>query len=52
MEKEDHILIVDDDEEIRDLLAQYLQKHGFKVSTAANGRQMRAVLASGTIDTL
>ncbi|MES2018726.1 MAG: response regulator [Pseudomonadota bacterium] len=50
MEKPDHILIVDDDEEIRDLLGQYLMKNGFKVSTAANGRQMRAVLASGAID--
>jgi two-component system OmpR family response regulator len=50
MENHDHILIVDDDEEIRDLLGQYLEKHGFKVSTAASGRQMRAVLATATID--
>jgi two-component system OmpR family response regulator len=50
MEKVDHILIVDDDEEIRDLLGQYLEKHGFKVSTAASGRQMRAVLAAAAID--
>ena len=50
MEKVDHILIVDDDEEIRDLLGQYLEKHGFKVSTAASGRQMRAVLAVAAID--
>ena len=50
MENHDHILIVDDDEEIRDLLCQYLEKHGFKVSTAASGRQMRAVLATATID--
>ena len=50
MEKPDHILIVDDDEEIRTLLRQYLEKHGFKVSTAANGRQMRAVLATSMVD--
>jgi two-component system OmpR family response regulator len=50
MEKPDHILIVDDDEEILDLLGQYLEKHGFKVSTAASGRQMRAVLATAAID--
>lgn len=50
MDNQDHILIVDDDEEIRDLLGQYLEKHGFKVSTAASGRQMRAVLAAATID--
>lgn len=50
MEKIDHILIVDDDEDIRDLLRQYLEKHGFRVGTAANGRQMRAALAAGGVD--
>lgn len=44
METQDHILIVDDDLEIRELLSQYLTKNGFKVSTAANGKQMRALL--------
>ncbi len=52
MEKMDHILIVDDDEEIRDLLRQYLEKNGFKVSTAANGRDMRLVLAREKVDML
>lgn len=50
MEKVDHILIVDDDEDIRDLLKQYLEKSGFKVSTAENGRQMRTVLAAGGVE--
>jgi two-component system OmpR family response regulator len=50
MEKLDHILVVDDDEEIRDLLRQYLEKSGFELSTAANGRQMRTILAAGGID--
>lgn len=50
MEKADHLLIVDDDEEIRDLLKRYLEKSGFKVSVAANGRQMRKILASEGID--
>ena len=50
MEKADHLLIVDDDEEIRDLLKRYLEKSGFKVSVAANGRQMRNLLATGGID--
>ncbi|MES2049535.1 MAG: response regulator [Pseudomonadota bacterium] len=50
MEKLDHLLIVDDDEEIRDLLKQYLEKSNFKVSTAANGRQMRSVLGAGGVD--
>jgi two-component system OmpR family response regulator len=50
MNRPDHILIVDDDADIRELLGEYLQKHGLKVSTAADGRQMRAVLAAAQID--
>ncbi|SAK47735.1 two component transcriptional regulator [Caballeronia pedi] len=44
METTDHVLIVDDDRGIRELLATYLEKNGMRVSLAANGRQMRAVL--------
>lgn len=50
METTDHILIVDDDLDIRELLAIYLQKNGYKVSSAANGRQMRAALELGAVD--
>src|SRR4051812_15065056 len=50
MDKLDHILVVDDDEDLRDLLRQYLEKHGFRVSTAGNGRQMREALAGRGID--
>lgn len=50
MPKQEHILIVDDDEDIRDLLRQYLERNGLKVSTAAGGRQMRQVLAQNQID--
>jgi two-component system, OmpR family, response regulator len=50
MEKVDHILVVDDDEDMRDLLRQYLEKNGFKVSTAANGRQMRDAMALRDVD--
>ena len=46
MEQIDHLLIVDDDPDIRELLAQYLVKNGFKVTTAANGKQMRQILAA------
>ena len=41
MENNDHVLIVDDDREIRELLASYLEKIGIRTSLAANGRQMR-----------
>lgn len=50
MPKPEHILIVDDDEDIRDLLRQYLERNGLKVSTASGGRQMRQVLAQNQID--
>jgi len=44
METTDHVLIVDDDRGIRELLAPHLKKNGMRVSLAANGRQVRAVL--------
>ncbi len=50
MEKIDHVLIVDDDRGIRELLADYLEKNGMRVSVAANGREMRTVLADGAPD--
>ncbi|GGI53947.1 response regulator [Oxalicibacterium solurbis] len=50
MENTDHILIVDDDREIRELLATYLVKNGLRASTAANGRQMRALLEEAPVD--
>jgi two-component system OmpR family response regulator len=45
-----HILIVDDDREIRDLLSKYLKKHDFRVDTAGDGRDMRKILADARID--
>jgi len=45
-----HILIVDDHREIRDLVSRALTKEGFRVSTVADGRAMRKVLADGRID--
>jgi two-component system, OmpR family, response regulator len=40
----DHILIVDDDREIRDLLSTYLVKNGMRVVAVPTGRHMRAAL--------
>ncbi|HEY5828750.1 MAG TPA: response regulator [Hyphomicrobiaceae bacterium] len=45
-----HILIVDDHRELRDLVSRVLAKEGFRISTAADGRAMRQVLADGRID--
>jgi two-component system, OmpR family, response regulator len=50
MENPDHILIVDDDRDIRELIGAYLQKNGLRTSLAANGRQMLAVIEEDTPD--
>ena len=45
-----HLLIVDDDREIRDLASRFLQKHGYRITTAKDGREMRAALQDWRID--
>jgi two-component system OmpR family response regulator len=50
MERTPHVLVVDDDREIRDLLARFLVRHGLRVSTAADGRAMHAQLRDGAVD--
>ena len=50
MESSPHILVVDDDREIRDLLSRFLRKHSFRVTAAADGREMRKVLEAGKFD--
>jgi two-component system OmpR family response regulator len=46
----DHILIVDDDAEIRSLLGEYLRKNGYETTVAAEGRAMWTALARGKVD--
>ncbi|HYE36902.1 response regulator transcription factor [Methylocaldum sp.] len=50
MDTTEHILVIDDDREIRMLVGDYLKQHGYRVSLAADGRQMREVLESSGID--
>ncbi|MBS0365268.1 MAG: response regulator [Proteobacteria bacterium] len=50
MSERPHLLIVDDDREIRGLLAQYLEKHGFRTTAVADGRDMRRVLERSHVD--
>jgi two-component system phosphate regulon response regulator OmpR len=45
-----HILVVDDDERLRDLLRQYLSDQGFFVSTAKHAEQAREKLAYFQVD--
>jgi two-component system OmpR family response regulator len=50
MENPSHILVVDDDLELRMLVSEYLDANGFVTTTAANGSEMRRVLQQGRID--
>ncbi|MBA4788776.1 MAG: response regulator [Rhizobiales bacterium] len=50
MTPEGHILIVDDDAEIRRLAGKFLRENGHRVSSAQDGREMRAALAAGPVD--
>lgn len=50
MSRTPHILIVDDDREIRDLLSRFLKKHELRIDTAANGREMMQLLSEGRYD--
>src|SRR6185295_9931656 len=44
------ILVVDDDERLRDLVAEYLKSRGFMVVTAADGEEGLARVRGGGID--
>jgi two-component system OmpR family response regulator len=46
----DHILVVDDDADIRQLVGDYLRRNGLRVSQAADGREMRATLETSDVD--
>jgi len=52
MSERPHVLIVDDDREIRGLLAQYLEKHEFRTTAVPDGREMRRVLERSHVDLL
>ena len=50
MDHADHVMIVDDDREIRELAGNFLKKNGLTVTLAADGRQMRSMLESLSVD--
>ncbi len=50
MSPEGHILIVDDDAEIRRLAGKFLREQGHKVTAAQDAREMREAMAAGTVD--
>ena len=47
---EAHLLVVDDDAAIRDLVREYLSEHDYKVSVAETGAEMDKVLAEEPVD--
>ncbi|HEY3911623.1 MAG TPA: response regulator transcription factor [Stellaceae bacterium] len=49
-ELEPHLLVVDDDARLRELLRRYLSENGFRVTTAADAAEARANLASFAFD--
>jgi len=50
METQDHILVVDDDHEIRTLLGDYLRRNGFRATVVPDGRAMWQALESAQVD--
>ena len=50
MENSPHILVVDDHQEIRTLVGRLLEKDGYRVSMAPDGREMRRVLGERRVD--
>jgi two-component system OmpR family response regulator len=50
MDAQDHVLVVDDDAEIRSLLRDYLQKNGYRVTAVADGRAMWAAVEAAKPD--
>lgn len=52
MATQDHILIVDDDAEIRGLLGEYLQKQGYRATAVADGKGLRAAMEKSRPDVI
>jgi two-component system OmpR family response regulator len=52
MEATQHIVVVDDDPDIRLLLGDYLRKNGFRATTVPDGSAMRKILAREKVDLL
>jgi two-component system, OmpR family, response regulator len=45
-----HVLVVDDDAAMRDVVGSYLEKHNFRVSLVADGRAMKRALVGQPVD--
>jgi two-component system phosphate regulon response regulator OmpR len=45
-----HIVVVDDEQDIRETIQDYLELHGFEVTTAEEGKALRQVVESEDVD--
>ena len=45
-----HVLVVDDDPQLRQIVSKLLQSHGYRVSAASDGREMFDILAAAHVD--
>ena len=52
MDSSAHVLLVEDDAEIRELLAAFLRRNGLRVSLAGDGREMDQLLSVSGVDIL
>ncbi len=50
MSKEVHLVVVDDEPDIREMLQEYLEMQGFQVTAADGGEALRAIVADGRVD--
>ena len=50
MHEATHVVVVDDHNDIRDLVREYLEHQGYKVSVAEGGATLRRILARQTVD--
>lgn len=49
-DKQKHILIVDDDAGLRELVAEYLNRSGYRIFEATDGQEMRSKLTTQSVD--
>lgn len=50
MDRTPHLLVVDDDREIRTLVGQFLTKHGYRVTGVRDGAEMLRTLEAARVD--
>ena len=48
--KKSHVLIIDDDKEITELLSEYLTKNGYRITYALNGNNIHRLLKENNFD--